>query len=116
MRFLLMIFDDPAAWAKVEPAEMDAVMRQHDRLKAALEAKGRWIGCDRLRPAPEASTLRVRNGRHVVSDGPFTETKEVMGGYYLITAASKAEAVEWAKQLPLSEGRSSVEIRQIWDD
>jgi hypothetical protein len=115
MRFLLMIFDDAAAWAGVSPAEMDAVMQQHDRLQTALKAKGRWIGCDRLRPHPEASTVRIRDGRHVVSDGPYTETKEVMGGYYLITADSKAEAVEWAKQLPLA-GRSTVEVRQIWDE
>jgi hypothetical protein len=114
MRFLLMILDDASAWANVSAAEMDSVMQQHDRLRAALEAKGRWIGCDRLRPAPEAATVRERDGRHVVSDGPFAETKEVMGGYYLISADSKAEAVEWAKQLPL-RGRSTVEIRQIWD-
>lgn len=115
MRFLLTIFDDPAAWADVSEAEMAEVMRQHDRLRADLEAAGRWIGCDRLRPSAEATTLRMRDGRHVVSDGPFTETKEVMGGFYLISSGSKAEALEWAKRLPLA-GRSTVEIRQIWDE
>ena len=116
MRFLLMIFDDHAAWAKVGPAEMDAVMQTHDRIQADLRAQGKWIGCERLRPGVDAVTVRVRAGDHVVSDGPFTETKEVMGGYYLIDCASREEAIAWAKRLPLSEGRSSVEIRPIWDE
>ena len=115
MKFLLMIFDDHAAWATVGPAEMDAVMKAHDRLQADLRAQGKWIGCERLRPGVEAATLRMRGAQHVVSDGPFTETKEVMGGYYLIDCASREEAIEWAKRLPLSEGRSSVEVRPIWE-
>ena len=116
MRFLLMIFDDHAEWAKVAPAAMERVMQTHAQLKADLEAQGKWIGCDRLHPGSEAATVRVRDERRVVSDGPFTETKEVMGGFYLIKCDSKAEAIEWAKRLPLAEGRSSVEVRPIWDD
>jgi hypothetical protein len=115
MRFLLMIFDDPAAWATVSADELAAVMQQHVRLRSDLEAAGKWIGCDRLHPSVEATTLSMRNGRHVVSDGPFAETKEVMGGYYVIACDSKDEAIEWAKRLPLA-GRSTVEIRQIWDE
>ncbi len=115
MKFLLMIFDDHAAWAKVDPAEMDAVMQTHDRLQADLRAQGKWIGCERLRPGDAAATVRVQGGRQVVSDGPFTETKEVMGGYYLIECGSREEAIEWAKRLPLAEGRSSVEVRPIWE-
>ena len=114
MRFLLMLFDDPAAWADVAPAEMEQVMAQHDRLTQALKAQGKWIACERLRPSAEAATMRVQNGRHVVTDGPFAETKEVMGGYYLVDCASRAEAVEWAARLPLA-GRSTVEIRGLWD-
>jgi len=116
MRFLLMIFDDHAEWAKVSPADMEHVMQTHAQIQADLRAQGKWIGCDRLRPGAEAATVRVRGDRQVVSDGPFTETKEVMGGYYLIECGSQAEAIEWAKRLPLSEGRSSVEVRPIWDE
>ena len=116
MRFLLMIFDDHSEWAKVPPAEMERVMQTHAQLKAELTAQGKWIGCDRLHPGAEAATIRVQDGRLVVSDGPFTETKEVMGGFYLIDCASQAEAIQWARRLPLAEGRSSVEVRPIWDE
>ena len=114
MRFLLMIFDDEAAWATAGEAEMARVMEQHERLTADLKARGKWIGCQRLRPSAEAATVRVREGRHIVTDGPFAETKEVMGGYYLVECASRTEALEWAKRLPLA-GRSTVEVRQIWE-
>lgn len=115
MRFLLMIFDDPSAWADVAPAEMDAVMATHARLTADLKAQGKWIGCERLRPASDAVTVREQHGGYVVTDGPFAEAKELIGGFYLIDCASRDEAVAWAKRLPLLAGRSSVEVRPIWD-
>jgi len=115
MRYLLMIFDDPGAWAGVGTTEMDRVMATHEALARDLKAAGQWIGCERLRPSGEAVTLRIEDGRPVTTDGPFAETKEVMGGYYLVDCRSKAEAIGWAKRLPL-DGRSTVEIRQIWDE
>jgi hypothetical protein len=114
MRFLLMIFDDAAAWAKVPPSEMEQVMQTHVKLRADLEAAGQWVGCERLRPHGEAVTVREEESRHVVADGPFAETKEVMGGFYLIDCPSRADAVAWAKRLPLG-GRSTVEVRPIWE-
>src|SRR5262249_34160539 len=100
----------------VAPAEMDDVMRTHERLKADLRAQGKWITCERLRPSDEAVTIQMDGDRYVVSDGPFAETKEVMGGYYLINCASRDEAIAWAKRLPLATGRSLVEVRPIWDE
>ena len=114
MRFLLMIWDNHAEWATVTPSDMDRVMQTHAKMQTDLQTQGKWIGCDRLRH--EAATVRVKNGEPLVSDGPFAETKEVMGGFYLIDCASQAEAIEWAKRLPLAEGRSSVEVRAIWDE
>ena len=113
-QFLLVIFDDPTEWAKVSPAEVERVMATHHKLQADLEAESKFVGCNRLSPSG-AATVRVRDGKHVVSDGPFTETKEIMGGYYLIECASREEAVEWAKRLPLAEKRSCVEVRQLWE-
>jgi hypothetical protein len=94
---------------------MERVMQKHTQLQADLRAEGKLLGCHRLRPGDDAATIRMQGDRHVVSDGPFTETKEVMGGFYLIECASRAEAIEWAKRLPLAEKRSSVEIRPIWE-
>ena len=115
MRFLLIIFDDQEAWATVDTGEMEKVMRQHERVTADLKSQGKWVGCERLHPSAEASTVRMRDGHHVVGQGPYGKTKEVIGGYYLITCESSAEAVDWAKRLPLA-GRSIVEIRQLWDE
>ena len=112
MPFLLVIFDDPTEWAKVSPAEIERVMATHHKMQADLQAENKFVGCNRLSPS-DAATVRVRDGKHVVSDGPFTETKEVMGGFYLIACDSKAEAIEWAKRLPLA-GRSIVEVRELW--
>jgi len=114
MRFLLVIFDDPTEWAKVSPAEIERVMATHHRLQEDLTAQNKLVGCNRLSPTG-AVNVRVRDDKHVVSDGPFTETKEIMGGYYLIDCASRDEAVEWAKRLPLAEKRSCVEVRQLWE-
>ena len=112
-QFLLVIFDDPAEWAKVSPAEVERVMATHHQMQADLRAESKFVGCNRLTPSG-AATVRVRDGKHVVSDGPFTETKEIMGGYYLIDCASRDEAIAWAKRLPLAEKRSCVEVRQLW--
>jgi hypothetical protein len=116
MKFLLMIFDDHSEWGKVTPADIERVMQTHAQLQADLRAQGKLLDTNRLRPGDTATTIRVQGGRQVVSDGPFTETKEVLGGFYLIDCASQAEAVEWAKRLPLAERRSSVEVRAIWRD
>ena len=114
-QFLLVIFDDPAEWAKVSPAEVERVMATHHQMQADLRAESKFVGCNRLTPSG-AATVRVRDGKHVVSDGPFTETKEIMGGYYLIDCASRDEAIAWAKRLPLTEKRSCVEVRQLWPE
>ena len=114
-QFLLVIFDDPTEWAKVSPAEVERVMATHHKMQADLQAEKKFVGCNRLTPTG-AVTVSVRDGKHVVSDGPFTETKEIMGGYYLIDCASRDEAIAWAKRLPLAEKRSCVEVRQLWPE
>src|SRR5437867_5941233 len=68
---------------------------------------------ERLRPDGDASRIRLKAGQRQVMDGPFTETKEALGGFYLIECDTRQEAVEWAKKIPLREG-SFVELRPIW--
>jgi hypothetical protein len=116
MRFLLMIFDEATARADVPPAEMDAVMAQHSRLTQDLKAQGKWIGCERLRPAVEAVTVREGNGGHVVTDGPFAETKELIAGYWIWKVTSMDEAVEWVKRCPNPHpSDSDIEIRPVYE-
>jgi hypothetical protein len=82
-----------------------------------LEAEGKLVDSRRLRPSVEAATVRLRNGKPVATDGPFCETKEVIGGYCVIECDSRDEAIEWAKKMPhFGHLRySGIEIRAIWE-
>src|SRR2546426_5390289 len=94
-------------------AEMEALLQGHKRFADELQAARKMVHGERLRPDEEASRVRLKAGQRQVTDGPFTETKEVLGGFYLIDCDTKTEAVEWAKKIPLREG-GYVEVRPIW--
>ena len=85
------------------------------RSSGDLQAKGTLIASEELQPAATATTVRVRNGDTVVSDGPFAETKETLGGYCLIEADTLDEAIEWASRIP-SARSGTVEIRPVVDN
>ena len=107
MRYILLINSDKAA-PPPQKAEMEALMQGHQRFGEELQAARKMVHGERLRPDEEASRVRLKAGQRQVTDGPFTETKEVLGGFY-----TKKEAVEWAKKIPLREG-GSVEVWPIW--
>ena len=82
-----------------------------------LVSAGKMRGGERLRPAASATTLRIAGGNRLLSDGPFAETKEQLGGFYVIEAANLDEAVELASKMPhLDDEGNSVEIRPIWEN
>jgi hypothetical protein len=114
MRYMLLINTDKTA-PPLQEAEMEALLHGHERFEAELQAagKGKMIHTERLRSDEEASRVGVKAGHQLVTDGPFTETKEVLGGFYLIECDTKDEAIEWAKKIPLREGKT-VEVRPIW--
>jgi hypothetical protein len=113
MQYLLMLTDIDGRWDALPAAEQARIMAGHEAFHAALRDEGRYVTSFRLRPPREARTVRFAtdDGRSV-SDGPFTETKEVMGGFYVIEAGSMDEAVAWARRVPLAYG--SVEVRPVW--
>jgi hypothetical protein len=113
MRYMLLIGGDEKAPAELPKAEMEAMVQGHMRVGEELRAKGKLVVAERLRPEDEASRVRVKAAQRHVMDGPFAETKETVGGFYLIECDSKEEAVEWAKKLPLREG-GYVEVRPVW--
>jgi len=92
---------------------MEAIVQGHGRFAGELQAAGKMVHGERLRPDSDASRIRFKAGQRQVTDGPFTETKEVLGGFYLIDCDSKSEAIEWAKKIPLGEG-GTIEIRPVW--
>src|SRR5881628_3614453 len=105
MRYMLLICSDDKAAPPTPRAEMEAIVQGHRRFSDELQAAGKMVVGERLRPDGDASRIRLKAGQRQVMDGPFAETKEGLGGFYLIECDSREEAVEWAKQIPLGEGR-----------
>jgi hypothetical protein len=96
-------------------AELRALYREYFRLSDDLRAQGRLISSEELAPVSTATTVEVRNGDTLVTDGPFAETKEALGGYYLIEADSLDDAIEWAARIPAARS-GKVEIRPVHDN
>ena len=113
MRYVLLIGVDDKTQAPPSKAEMEAMVQGHGRFAQELHAAGKMVLGERLRPEAEASRVRVKAGHHQVMDGPFAETKEGLGGFYLIECDTRQEAIEWAKKIPLGDGRF-VDVRSIW--
>jgi hypothetical protein len=109
-QYLLLIYEQEARWARAAPEDWDKVLKDHDAFKAANGAYLR--GGKPLLPTSAAATVRAsEDGEPVVTDGPFAETKEALGGYYLIEADSLDEALAVAKQVPAPFG--CVEVRPV---
>jgi hypothetical protein len=113
MRYMLLIGNDDKNAPPPAKAQMDAMIQGHMRFAEELRASGKMVVGERLRPDGEASRIRNKAGHRQVMDGPFAETKEALGGFYLIEAASKDEAVEWAKKIPLADG-GFIDVRPVW--
>src|SRR5262245_4932007 len=102
MKFMLLMFNNHAAWDRLSPAEQSAAVEGLMHFGDELAAQGKLLLTQGLAPPNEAVSVRLAaDGGRTVVDGPFAETREVVGGYYLIECGSQAEAVEWAKKLPL---------------
>jgi hypothetical protein len=109
--YLVLIFEDEQAWQQADPQVHQRTLREHGEFGAANQAHLR--GGNRLRPSTTATTIRRDpQGDVVVTDGTFIESKEALGGYYLIDAADLDEAIKIASQLPAPFG--GVEVRPVW--
>jgi hypothetical protein len=114
MRFLLTIYDDERRWASVDEEAMHAAIDAYWALDNEATAAGVFVDSAGLYPTEVARTLRIRDGEQSVTDGPFAETKEQLGGYYLLECGSIEEALEWAAKVPAAN-TGSVEVRQVMD-
>ncbi|MGH9563534.1 MAG: YciI family protein [Terracidiphilus sp.] len=110
MQYLALIYETEANRSKMSPEQLDATMAEYGKLIAELGPK--FIGGNRLRPASSATTIRVRDGKRLVTDGPFAETKEYLGGYFLIEAADLDEAISIASRIPAAR-MDCVEVRPV---
>ncbi len=113
MRYLLLIATDDASGHQLPPDEEAAIMAEYQAFTDDLQAAGAMLGGERLHPSSTATTVRVRDGEALITDGPFAETKEHLGGYYMIEAADLDAAVAWAAKIPGARF-GSVEVRPVW--
>jgi hypothetical protein len=114
MRYMLLIYGDPAAQAKMSEVEQKQYMADYYTYTDELAKTGKMGATEALMPATDATTVRVRNGKKVTTDGPFAETKELLGGFYIVDCKDLDEAIEWAAKIPDAK-HGSVEVRPIWE-
>ena len=112
MQYLLLIHDDEAQWGDMPEDERNAVYAEYGRYTEELQTRGILVGANQLQPSGTATVVHVEDGKTLTTDGPFAETKEVLGGYYLIEADSLDAAVEWAKRLR-HDADGSIEVRPL---
>lgn len=113
MRYALLIYTPPAMGAP-DPAEAQAVMDAYNAFTRDAVEAGVMRGGEALEDANTATTVRVRDGQTLTTDGPYAETKEQFGGYYLIEADNLDEAIKWAARIPGAQ-RGAIEVRPIWE-
>ncbi|SEK49585.1 YciI family protein [Streptacidiphilus jiangxiensis] len=114
MRYLLLIGSDESAMGALSPEEGAAVLAEYGAFGEEMGQRGVLRGGERVRPSAEARTVRVRDGEVLVADGPFAETKEQLGGFYLVDCGGLDEAVEVASRIPGAR-TGSIEVRPIWE-
>jgi hypothetical protein len=109
MKYLLLVYTDENAYA---PGEREECMQESIELTHDLHAKGQYLAASPLQPVATATSVRVRNGKPLVTDGPFAETREQLGGYFLIDARDLNEAINIAARIPGAR-KGTVEVRPV---
>ena len=112
MKFMLLIYDNEQAWNKMTEAEHTKLMGEFMQFSQAIGASGHYKEGSQLQPTAKAKSVQVRDGKPLVTDGPFAETREQLGGYYLIEAKDLDEAIEIATRVPSSRF-GTIEVRPL---
>jgi hypothetical protein len=110
MKYMLLIYHDERAFGNLTEDERQAIYRDYRQLREELTSNGKFITGSQLQPTSTANSVRVRNGKQLTTDGPFAETKEQLGGYFLIEAETIAEANAIAARIP-SAKTGTIEVR-----
>ncbi len=117
MRYVLLIADADTAHPSPEPpdpAAMGQMMGAYNAYTQMLRDRGAYVHGEALQPNPTATTVRIQDGERLVTDGPFLEAKEAIGGFYLVEAADLAEALELAAACPGAQ-HGAIEVRPVWE-
>ena len=112
MHYMLLIHDVEADWGRLSEDERNGFMQEYFDFTNELRESGAYVTASQLQPTSTAVTVQVQDGETLTTDGPFAETKEQLGGYYLIDVESQDEAIEWAAKIP-SARFGKVEVRPL---
>ena len=112
MKYLCLIYSNETQWPKLSAADMQMVMSEYREFTAGIQKGGQYLGSNRLQPTHTATTVRVRDGKLSTTDGPFAETKEQLGGYFLVEAKDLNDAIQIAARIPGARF-GCIEVRPI---
>jgi hypothetical protein len=112
VQYLCLIYSDESQWPKLPKDEHDRILGEYLGYLEDIRQSGHYLGCNRLQPTGAATTVRVRSGRLTTIDGPFAETKEQLGGYFLLEAHDLNEAIQLAARIPGAR-YGSIEVRPV---
>jgi hypothetical protein len=114
MKYLLTIYADESRWANASPEDVQQVMAAYGAFGEAAQQAGVLVGGEGLQPSSTATTVRVRDNETISTDGPFAETREQLGGYYLLDCRDLDDAIGWAARIPDANG-GTIEVRPVMD-
>jgi hypothetical protein len=114
MKYLCLIYSDETGWEKMSKAEQEKWLGEYFAFGDSVRKSGHYVGSNALQPTRTATTVRVRTGKVSATDGPFVETKEQLGGYYLIEAKDLNDAIQVAARCPGAR-HGSVEVRPVME-
>jgi hypothetical protein len=114
MKYLCLIYENEKAWETMPQSDAEAIMNEYFAFTEDIRQSGKYVAGEALQPTQTATTVRVRNGKLSTTDGPFAETKDQLGGFYLIDAKDLNDAIQVASRIP-SARLGSVEVRPVVD-
>ena len=114
MKYLCLIYENEKNWETMPQSDAEAIRKEYFAFTEDIRKNGKYVAGEALQPTPTATTVRVRNGKISTTDGPFVETKEQLGGFYLIDAKDLNDAIQVAARIP-SARLGSIEVRPVVD-
>jgi hypothetical protein len=114
MKYLCLIYENEKNWETMPQGDAEAIMKEYFGFTENIRKNGKYVAGEALQPTPTATTVRVRNGKVSTTDGPFAETKEQLGGFYLIEANDLNDAIQVAAKIP-SARLGAIEVRPVVD-
>ena len=116
MKYMLLIYSDPTAWANIDAATQGAIGEEYGTFTQTIVDSKEFVTGDPLQGPETATTVQVKNGKRLSTDGPFAETKEALGGYYVVDVADLDRALELAAEIPATKRElSRIEVRPVME-